>query len=81
MYSTFVGLGRSTQIQSNLIEPILNGEEEVIGNVGKPVAKLMPYQRDTRPRLLGAGQWQGNSPIVEDFDDYRCSALVCSSSP
>ena len=56
MYSTFVGLGRSTQIQSNLIEPILNGEEEVIGNVGKPVAKLMPYQRDTRPRVLGAGQ-------------------------
>ncbi len=54
---------------SKLIEQVLNGHEVVIGKAGKPVAKLVPYQMDTRPRILGAGRWQGKIWIADDFDD------------
>lgn len=54
---------------SKLIEKVMNGEEVVIGKAGKPVAKLVPYNQDTSPRQLGAGQWQGNIWIVDDFDE------------
>jgi prevent-host-death family protein len=54
---------------SKLIEQVLNGEEVVIGKAGKPVAKLVPYQMETRPRLLGAGQWKGKIWMADDFDD------------
>lgn len=54
---------------SKLIEQVLNGQEVVIGKAGKPVAKLVPYQMDTRPRVLGAGQWKGKIWIADNFDD------------
>jgi len=54
---------------SKLIEQVLNGQEVVIGKAGKPVAKLVPYQMDTQPRVLGAGQWKGKIWIADDFDD------------
>ena len=54
---------------SKLIEKVLNGEEVIIGKSGKPVAKLVPYNLDTSPRQLGAGHWQGNIWIADDFDE------------
>ena len=54
---------------SKLIEKVMNGEEVVIGKAGKPVAKLVPYNEDTSPRQLGAGQWQGNIWMADDFDE------------
>ena len=54
---------------SKLIEKVMNGEEVVIGKAGKPVAKLVPYNQDTSPRQLGAGHWQGNIWIADDFDE------------
>lgn len=54
---------------SKLIQQVLNGHEVVIGKAGKPVAKLVPYQMDTRPRTLGAGRWKGKIHIADDFDD------------
>jgi antitoxin (DNA-binding transcriptional repressor) of toxin-antitoxin stability system len=47
----------------------MKGEEIIIGKSGKPVAKLVPYNLDTSPRQLGAGNWQGQIWIADDFDD------------
>ena len=54
---------------SKLVEKTLKGEEVIIGKAGKPVAKLVPYDLDTEPRQLGAGNWQGSIWIADDFDD------------
>ena len=54
---------------SKLVEKMMKGEEVVIGKSGKPVAKLVPYNLDTSPRQLGAGQWQGQIWMADDFDE------------
>ena len=54
---------------SKLIEKVINGEEVIIGKSGKPVAKLVPYNLDTSPRQLGAGNWHGNIWMADDFDE------------
>ena len=54
---------------SKLIEKVLRGEEVIIGKAGKPVAKLVPYNMDTSPRVLGAGHWQGQIWMSDDFDE------------
>lgn len=51
---------------SALIEQVLAGREVVIGKAGKPVAKLVPYDRSTIPRRPGA--LRGKIRIEEDFD-------------
>ncbi len=54
---------------SKLIEQVMQGQEVVIGKAGKPVAKLVPYDVDTSPRQLGAGNWKGKIWMADDFDD------------
>ena len=54
---------------SKLIEKVLKGDEVIIGKAGKPVAKLVPYDLETSPRQLGAGNWQGKIWVADDFDD------------
>ena len=54
---------------SKLIEKVLQGDEVIIGKAGKPVAKLVPYNLETSPRQLGAGNWQGKIWVADDFDD------------
>jgi prevent-host-death family protein len=54
---------------SKLIEKVLKGEEVIIGKAGKPVAKLVPYDLDTSPRQLGAGNWKGKIWLADDFDE------------
>lgn len=49
-----------------LIEQVLQGEDIVIGQAGKPVARLVPYEGDPRPRK--GGQWRGRVQIADDFD-------------
>jgi prevent-host-death family protein len=51
---------------SALIERVLAGEEIIIGKAGKPVAKLVRFERTERPRLPGA--LKGRIRIADDFD-------------
>ena len=51
---------------SHLIECVNNGEEIIIAKSGKPVAKLVPYQQEAKPRVPGF--WQGKVKMSEDFD-------------
>ena len=52
---------------SSLIEKVLSGQEVIIGKAGKPVAKLIPYERSQETRLPGA--LRGKIKISEDFDE------------
>ena len=54
---------------SKLIEQVLQGQEVIIGKAGKPVAKLVPLDVDTRPRQLGIGAWRGQIWVSDDFDE------------
>ena len=35
---------------STLIEMVMQGQEVIIGKAGKPVAKIVPHDENTRPR-------------------------------
>jgi len=52
---------------SALIEKVVHGEEVIIGKAGKPVARLVPFERPSRPRKPGA--LRGRIVIAPDFDD------------
>jgi prevent-host-death family protein len=52
---------------SGLIEKVLAGEESIIGKSGKPVAKLIRYERREESRQPGA--LKGKIIIADDFDE------------
>ena len=52
---------------SALIEKAMAGEEVIIGKAGRPVAKLIRYDRSEKPRRPGS--LKGKIKIAEDFDE------------
>ena len=52
---------------SALIEQVLAGHEVVIGKAGKPVARLVPFERSKEDRRPGA--LRGKIRIADDFDE------------
>jgi len=52
---------------SALIEKVIAGQEVIIGKAGKPVAKIVPYERCETPRRPGA--LRGKIKIGDDFDE------------
>ncbi len=52
---------------SALIKKVMAGQEVIIGKAGKPVAKLVRYERSEKPRQPGA--LRGKIKISEDFDE------------
>jgi prevent-host-death family protein len=50
---------------SALIEKVIAGEEVIIGKAGKPVARLVRYERNKQVRTPGA--LQGKIKITHDF--------------
>jgi prevent-host-death family protein len=55
---------------SQLVEMVLAGEEVIITNAGKPIAKLIAYQEaqeEQQERVLGA--LKGKIWISPDFDE------------
>ena len=52
---------------SALIEKVMSGEEIIIGKAGKPVAKIVKYQRSEESRRPGA--LKGKIKIADDFDE------------
>jgi prevent-host-death family protein len=52
---------------SALIARVQEGEEVIIGKAGKPVAKLVPFEREKRPRKPGA--LKGQIVVAPDFDE------------
>ncbi|HXM57374.1 MAG TPA: type II toxin-antitoxin system Phd/YefM family antitoxin [Candidatus Dormibacteraeota bacterium] len=52
---------------SRLVERAEHGEEILIGRAGKPVARLVPYERPSTPRVPGG--WEGRVEMAPDFDE------------
>lgn len=51
---------------SRLVERAAAGEEVIIGKAGRPMARLVPYVENRRPRV--PGRWRGRVRIAPDFD-------------
>ena len=53
---------------SKLLERVLTGEEVIIAKAGKPIARLLPYNKETpAPRVPGIDK--GKVIINPEFDD------------
>ena len=52
---------------AELIRAAEQGEEVVIARGGKPVVRLLPYQKQDGPRQ--GGQWRGRVRVAADFDE------------
>lgn len=52
---------------SKLIGEVLNGKEVIIAKAGKPVAKLVAYKEEAKPRKFGL--WEGKVFVPDDFND------------
>lgn len=53
---------------SQLVSEVIEGEEVVIANAGKPVARLVAYHSAPPKRV--PGYWKGKVRISPNFDDY-----------
>lgn len=51
---------------SRLLENVEAGEEVIIARAGKPVARLVAFEKSAKPRTPGA--LKGHIRIAEDFD-------------
>ncbi len=51
---------------SRLVEDVAAGEEVIIAKAGKPVARLVAFEKPAQPRAPGA--LRGRIKIAEDFD-------------
>jgi prevent-host-death family protein len=64
--ATIVNMHEAKSTLSKLVEQVSAGEEVVIAKAGKPVARLVRYERG-EPRTLGG--WEGRVWMAEDFDE------------
>ncbi|HEX9735624.1 MAG TPA: type II toxin-antitoxin system Phd/YefM family antitoxin [Thermoanaerobaculia bacterium] len=64
---TQVNVHEAKTTLSRLLNRVVEGEEIVIARAGRPVARLVPMERRSRPRVLG--QDAGLFEVPEDFDD------------
>ena len=67
MAATEVNIHEAKTQLSRLLVRVAKGEEIVIARAGKPVAKLVPFSRETTDRV--AGRDRGLVWIAPDFDE------------
>lgn len=53
---------------SRLLKRVMAGEEVIIAKNGEPVAKLVPFRRPRKDRILGRDR--GKIWISPDFDEF-----------
>jgi prevent-host-death family protein len=61
-----VNIHQAKTTLSQLLESALAGEEVIISKAGKPLARLIPYQSEKKPRT--PGYWKGKVKMADDFD-------------
>jgi prevent-host-death family protein len=62
-----VNIHQAKTTLSQLLESAIAGEEIIISKAGKPLARLIPYQSEKKPRI--PGYWNGRVKMADDFDD------------
>jgi prevent-host-death family protein len=67
MATTLYNLYEAKTALSTLVDRAAAGEEIVIAKSGRPMARLVPFERAARPRRPGG--WEGRVRIAEDFDE------------
>ena len=61
---------------SEIVEKARAGEEIILMNRGEPVARVIPFEKESRPRKLGCLKGKGkllpgwDAPL-KDFEDYQ----------
>jgi prevent-host-death family protein len=60
---------------SKLLERVALGEEVIIAKAGTPVAKLIPFDQEPKPRIFGSAR--GEFTVPDDFNrpDAEIEAL------
>ena len=66
MSETIYNLYEAKTSLSRLVDRAAHGEEIILAKAGKPLAKLVPFNRPPLPRQPGG--WEGRVRISEDFD-------------
>lgn len=66
MPDTLYNLYSAKTSLSKLVDRAAAGEEIVIAKAGRPMARLVPFERAARPRRPGG--WETGIRIAEDFD-------------
>jgi prevent-host-death family protein len=69
-----VNIHEAKSTLSQLLESVLAGEEVIISKAGTPLARLVPYHLDKKPR--SPGFWQGQVTMTEDFDEPLPSDIL-----
>ncbi len=64
---TRVGMHEAKTNFSRLVESARRGEDVIVENSGRPVAKIVPYD-EPRGLLALEGIWKGKVEIADDFD-------------
>ncbi len=59
---------------SRLLDQVAQGEEIIMARAGKPLAKLVSYREDDRPRVPGS--WRGRVRIAPDFDELPADLIA-----
>jgi prevent-host-death family protein len=62
----FTNIHEAKSHLSKLVELAFKGEEVIICKAGKPMARLVKYQKNSHPRA--PGYWKGKVNISKDFD-------------
>ena len=52
---------------SQLIAQVSMGQDIILAKAGKPVAKIIPYKKELKPRIPGL--WKGKIWVSDDFDE------------
>ncbi len=66
MSQIIYNLSEAKMSLSQLLDRVASGEEIILSKGGKPLAKLVPFHRNSAPRQPGG--WEGRVRISEDFD-------------
>jgi prevent-host-death family protein len=53
---------------SQLIARVESGEEMILTRHGRPVARLVPFTAQSKPREPGV--WRGKVNVADDFDEF-----------
>jgi prevent-host-death family protein len=61
-----VNIHQAKTTLSQLLESALAGEDVIISKAGKPLARIIPYQPEKKPRI--PGYWKDRVKMADDFD-------------
>jgi prevent-host-death family protein len=61
-----VNIHQAKTTLSQLLESALAGEDVIISKAGKPLARIIPYQPEKKPRT--PGYWKDRVKMADDFD-------------